>query len=47
MKLASDFMAAFEKIGERGDPSEANDTLGAPTIRLKDWLQQKRNMGLG
>jgi uncharacterized protein YbjT (DUF2867 family) len=42
MKLASDFMAAFEKIGERGDPSEANDILGAPTIRLEEWLQQER-----
>ncbi len=43
MKLASDFMAAFERIGERGDPSAANDILGSPTIRLEDWLQQKKN----
>lgn len=42
LKLASEFMAAFEKIGERGDPSEANSILGSPQIRLKDWLQQKR-----
>jgi hypothetical protein len=41
MKLASNFMAAFEKIGEIGDPSEANNILGAPKIRLDDWLQQK------
>lgn len=40
MKLASDFMVAFEKIGEKGDPSEANNILGAPKIKLEDWLQQ-------
>lgn len=43
IKLASDFMAAFEKIGERGDPSEANNILGAPTIKLEDWLKQKKD----
>lgn len=42
MKMASDFMAAFEKIGERGDPSESNHILGAPKIRLDDWLQQRK-----
>jgi hypothetical protein len=41
MKLASDFMAAFEKIGEKGDPSETNRILGTPKIRLEDWLKQK------
>ncbi|MFC1866948.1 SDR family oxidoreductase [Thermodesulfobacteriota bacterium] len=43
MKLASDFMAAFEKIGEKGDPSEANNILGAPKVKFEDWLQQKKN----
>jgi uncharacterized protein YbjT (DUF2867 family) len=41
LKFISDFMAAFEKIGEKGDPSEANATLGAPKIKLEDWLRQK------
>jgi uncharacterized protein YbjT (DUF2867 family) len=41
MREASNFMAAFEKIGELGDPSEANTILGAPQIRLDNWLQQK------
>ena len=41
MKRASDFMAAFEKTGERGDPTAANAILGAPTIRLEDWLRKK------
>ena len=40
LSSASDFMAAFEKIGERGDPKEANDLLGAPRIRLDDWLRR-------
>ena len=43
MKLASDFMAAFERIGEKGDPSEANNILGAPKIKLEGWLQQRKN----
>ena len=38
LKQASEFMAAFEKIGELGSPSEANDLLGSPRIRLEDWL---------
>ncbi|MEW6664063.1 MAG: hypothetical protein AB1512_02425 [Thermodesulfobacteriota bacterium] len=42
MKNASRFMAAFEKIGEKGDPSEANRILGAPTIKLDDWVQQSK-----
>jgi len=42
LKLVSNFMSAFEKIGERGDPSEANHILGAPRIKLADWLAQKR-----
>lgn len=43
MKSISDFMAAFEKIGELGDPSEANAILGAPQITLDDWLRQKKH----
>ena len=42
IKIVSDFMAAFEKIGELGDPSEANKILGTPEIKLSDWLQQKK-----
>ena len=42
MKVVSNWMAAFEKIGERGDPTESNRILGAPKIRLDDWLKQKK-----
>lgn len=31
---------AFEKVGEKGDPTEANALLGAPEFTLDDWLQQ-------
>ena len=41
MKEVSRFMGAFEKIGELGDPSEANRILGAPGTTLKDWLQKR------
>jgi hypothetical protein len=43
LKFASDFMAAFAKIGEKGDPSEAKAILGAPKIKLEDWPQHKRS----
>ena len=43
MKQASDFMAAFETIGEKGDPSEANNVLGVPKIKLEDWLKQRKD----
>ena len=40
LKGVSGFMAAFETIGEKGDPKEANDLLGAPRIRLDEWLRR-------
>ena len=43
MKAVSNWMAAFEKIGERGDPTESNNILGAPKIKLDEWLQQKKS----
>jgi uncharacterized protein YbjT (DUF2867 family) len=43
MKFVSKWMAAFEKIGEKGNPSVTTNILGAPKIRLDDWLQYKRN----
>ena len=35
LKFASDLMAYFDKIGEMGDPTEANQLLGAPTTTLE------------
>jgi uncharacterized protein YbjT (DUF2867 family) len=40
----AELMAYFEKVGEMGDPAEANALLGAPTTRLDAWIaQRKRN----
>lgn len=36
-------MAYFEKVGEPGDPSEANQLLGAPTITLDQWIHQRKS----
>ncbi len=32
----------FVKVGEMGDPTEANDLLGAPTITLDDWFTMQK-----
>eukprot|EP00980_Cylindrotheca_fusiformis_P026576 scaffold16490_cov113-Cylindrotheca_fusiformis.AAC.4 len=33
----------LSKVHELGDPSEANDLLGAPTISLEEWCKDYRN----
>jgi uncharacterized protein YbjT (DUF2867 family) len=38
LKLVAALFAAFEEIGEAGDPSEANRLLGAPRTTLAQWL---------
>jgi uncharacterized protein YbjT (DUF2867 family) len=40
----AEMMAYFEKAGEPGDPTEANDLLGAPTITLDEWLERRQSM---
>jgi uncharacterized protein YbjT (DUF2867 family) len=42
LKFASNLMAYFYKIGEMGDPTEANQVLGAPTITLDAWIKGRR-----
>lgn len=41
-------IAYFDKVGEIGDPAEANALLGAPKITLDEWLKMPRedNQGL-
>ncbi len=41
MKAISDWMKAFEKAGELGNPSEADEILGAPEITLEKWLNRE------
>ncbi len=42
MRFASELMKYFEKVGELGNPAEANNILGAPETTLKDWLNKKK-----
>jgi len=42
LKFASDLMAYFDKVGELGDPTEANQLLGAPATTLEAWIEQRR-----
>lgn len=45
MKSINDFMRFFEKAGEKGDPTEANNILGAPKITLDEWLYKYKVEG--
>jgi hypothetical protein len=35
-------MRVMQRVGERGDPSEANEVLGAPTTTLRQWCERVR-----
>lgn len=37
-----ELMSALRRRGGRGDPSEANETLGALIITLRQWCEQQR-----
>jgi uncharacterized protein YbjT (DUF2867 family) len=38
----AEMMAYFEKVGEMGDPGEANNLLGAPETTLDAWIEQRK-----
>jgi NADH dehydrogenase len=38
----AELMAYFEKVGEMGDPVEADELLGAPQTTLDAWIEQRR-----
>ncbi len=42
MRWGNDFMKYYAKVGDLGDPSEANKLLGAPETTLDQWLQKKK-----
>jgi uncharacterized protein YbjT (DUF2867 family) len=42
MRFGADLAGYFDRVGELGDPSEANALLGAPTTTLDDWLEQRQ-----
>ncbi len=35
------FMSYMSRVPEGGDPTEANDLLGAPTTTLADWIHER------
>ena len=37
-------MEVMQRIGERGDSSETNAVLGAPTTRLRQWCEQQQRV---
>jgi len=39
LKFASGLMSYFDKTAESGDPSEANEILGAPGTTLDAWME--------
>jgi uncharacterized protein YbjT (DUF2867 family) len=44
LRFATNLLAYFEKVGERGDPAEANTILGAPEITLDQWLRLQKSV---
>jgi hypothetical protein len=35
-------MSVMQRVGERGDPSEANEVLGTLATTLRQWCEQQR-----
>jgi hypothetical protein len=46
LRAALPFLRYLAETGERGDPTEANALLGAPTITLEEWSRQQRDARL-
>lgn len=42
LTYASRLMAYFDRVGEFGDPAEADRMLGSPTTTLDQWLADRR-----
>lgn len=42
LKFAAGLMSYFDKAGELGNPTEANQILGAPSTTLDQWLAQQQ-----
>jgi uncharacterized protein YbjT (DUF2867 family) len=43
LKFFADLMAYFDKVGEMGDPTEANQLLGIPEITLDEWIEKRKD----
>jgi uncharacterized protein YbjT (DUF2867 family) len=42
LRAGVSIVSYLERVGERGDPAEANAILGAPQITLEQWLQMQK-----
>lgn len=42
LAYACQLIAYFDKVGELGDPTEANALFGAPSISLDDWFKMAK-----
>jgi uncharacterized protein YbjT (DUF2867 family) len=42
MLFGAELSGYFDRVGELGDPTEANQVLGAPTITLEQWMAQRK-----
>ena len=47
MAGATRLIAYFDKVGELGDPTEANALLGAPLITLDEWFKMPKDSRKG
>jgi uncharacterized protein YbjT (DUF2867 family) len=43
LRFFAELMAYFKKVGEPGDPTEANQLLGAPTTTLEAWIERRKD----
>lgn len=43
LRYVTRLIAYFDKVGELGDPTEANALLGAPSITLEEWFRMPRD----
>ena len=44
MKFGADLADYFDKVGEMGDPTQANQLLGAPSTILDQWLSERNTI---
>lgn len=42
MMFGAELAGYFDRVGELGDPTEANQMLGAPALTLDDWLAHRK-----
>ena len=41
MRFGAELSGYFDKVGELGDPTEANEVLGAPAITMNQWMASR------